>query len=146
MDNNQPIKHEKYKTILENIVDVVWELDRNLIFTYISPNVKKLYGYEAEELIGHNAISIMTEESKAYLKEQVKIYINKKHKGEHNAFVLHEMNFICKDGKIKWVEISANVIYCNGRIEGYVGTTRDISTKKEYEYKISNYIEELKKE
>lgn len=145
MDDNQPVKYEKYKNILENIVDVVWEIDKNLIFTYVSPNVKKLYGYEAEELIGHNAINFMTEEAKTYLKEQIKINIVKKLNGEHNSCVLHEMNFICKDGKIKWIEISANVIFNDGRIEGYIGTTHDISIKKEYEYQISNYIEELKK-
>lgn len=144
MDSNQP-KHEKYKNILENIVDVVWELDKNFNFTYVSPNVKKLYGYEAEELIGHNATNFMTEESKAYLKEQVKINILKKINGENNAFVLHEMNLICKDGKIKWIEISARVICNDGNIDGYIGTTHDISNKKESECRISSYIEALKK-
>ncbi|NMC55738.1 MAG: diguanylate cyclase [Eubacteriaceae bacterium] len=144
MDSNQP-KHEKYKNILENIVDVVWELDKNFNFTYVSPNVKKLYGYEAEELIGHNATNFMTEESKAYLREQVKINILKKLNGENNAFVLHEMNLICKDGKIKWIEISARVICNDGNIDGYIGTTHDISNKKESECRISSYIEELKK-
>lgn len=145
MDSNQPFKYEKYKNILENIVDVVWELDKSLVFTFISPNVKELCGYDAEELIGHNVLNFMTEEAKIYLKEQVKINIGKKLNGEHNTFVLHEMHFICKDGKIKWIEISANIIFNDGKIEGYIGTTRDISNKKEYEYQISNYIEELKK-
>lgn len=145
MDNNQFFKHAKYKNILDNIVDVVWEIDKNFIFTYVSPSVKKLYGYEADELIGKNALNFITDEAKHYLKEQVKINIGYKLNGEYNAFVLHEMHFICKDGKLKWVEISANVIFNDGKIEGYIGTTRDISNKKEYENQISNYIEELKK-
>ncbi len=145
MDSNKPFKHEKYKNILENIVDVVWEIDKNLVFTFVSPNVVELCGYDAEELIGHNAIDFMTEDTKKYLKEQVKINIERKLKGEHNAFVLHEMHFICKDGNIKWIEISANIIFNDKKIQGYIGTTRDISNKKEYEYQISNYIEELKK-
>lgn len=145
MDSNKPFKHEKYKNILENIVDVVWEIDKNLVFTFVSPNVVELCGYDAEELIGHNALDFMTEDTKKYLKEQVKINIERKLKGEHNAFVLHEMHFICKDGNIKWIEISANIIFNDKKIQGYIGTTRDISNKKEYEYQISNYIEELKK-
>jgi diguanylate cyclase (GGDEF)-like protein/PAS domain S-box-containing protein len=145
MENDQSHRHERYKNIIENIVDVVWELDNNLVFTFVSQNVKELCGYEAGELTGRNVLDFITDETKRHLKEQVKINIDKKLNGEQKAFVLHETQLICKGGKIKWVEISANLVFAKGELKGYIGTVRDISNKKEYECQVSSYIEELKK-
>ena len=45
-------QHYRYKYVVENIKDVIWELDADLFFTYISPACKEMTGYNADELTG----------------------------------------------------------------------------------------------
>jgi len=40
---------QKLRSLVEATSDWVWELDQNIIYTYISPKVKDLLGYEPEE-------------------------------------------------------------------------------------------------
>ena len=45
---------KKYRSITENMSDVVWQMDLNLKTTYVSPSVKKLLGESIEEHINRN--------------------------------------------------------------------------------------------
>ncbi|MEI6823166.1 MAG: PAS domain-containing protein [Bacteroidota bacterium] len=42
----------KYRNLIENINDVIYEIDNTGIITYISPNIEKLLEYKHEEIIG----------------------------------------------------------------------------------------------
>ncbi len=42
----------RFKQISENAQELIWEVDNNGLYTYISPVIKDLLGYEAEEVIG----------------------------------------------------------------------------------------------
>ena len=148
MENHQKLQsHQfnRYKYIIENIKDVIWELNREHVFTFASPNAKEMSGYEAEELIGHKIIDFLVDESKIYFSEKVTQHLNKRLNGDPEKAILHEVQFICKNGVPIWVEVSANLLFEEGEFIGYIGTTRDIAEKKEYELQLSKYIEELKK-
>ena len=41
---------EKYRTLIENIPDVVWRADREGRILFVSPNVASVYGYTPEEI------------------------------------------------------------------------------------------------
>ena len=43
---------EKYRNLVESISDVIFEIDERGALTYISPIVRNMAGYEAEDLIG----------------------------------------------------------------------------------------------
>lgn len=148
MENNQKLQsHQfnRYKYIIENIKDVIWELNRDFAFTFVSPNTKEMAGYEVEELIGRKLTDFLVDESKNYFSEQVTQHMNKRLNGDPEKTNLHEVQFICKNNVIKWVEVSAKLLFEEGEFIGYIGTTRDIAEKKEYELQLSKYIEELKK-
>lgn len=134
----------RYKYIIENIKDVIWEMNRDLVFTFVSPNAKEMSGYEAEELIGHKITDFLVEESKNYCFDQVSQHMEKRKKGDAEHTILHDVQLICKNGLVKWLEVSANLLIEEGIFVGYIGTTRDIAEKKEYERQLSKYNEELK--
>ena len=52
-----------YKFIVDNISDVVFQQDKNLKITYVSPSVEKLTGYSVEEIMNMNLLDLMTPES-----------------------------------------------------------------------------------
>jgi PAS domain S-box-containing protein len=52
------VRREKYfRTLTENALDILTILDRNGLITYKSPSVKRVLGYEPQELIGQNVFS-----------------------------------------------------------------------------------------
>ena len=44
---------EKYRTLVNNVIDVIFETNLDGRFTYVSPQVKVLFGYQPEEMIAH---------------------------------------------------------------------------------------------
>ena len=44
---------EKYRTLVEEIHDMIWLIDAKGRFKYVSPRSDSLLGYQPEEMIGH---------------------------------------------------------------------------------------------
>ena len=58
------IKSEnKYRLIAENTVDVIWSLDLNLKFTFLSPAILKLRGFTVEEAMNQTIDQVITPDS-----------------------------------------------------------------------------------
>ena len=53
---------EKFRDLIENIYDWVWETDMNVVFTYSNPRVREYLGYAPEEVIGRCMYDFMTPE------------------------------------------------------------------------------------
>ncbi|MPM03545.1 hypothetical protein SDC9_49812 [bioreactor metagenome] len=147
MKDNQKLRtsqYNRYKYIIENVKDVIWELDKEFRFTFVSPNAKEMSGYEPKELIGLRITDFLAEESREYVMKQIACRLQRRINGECYEVVLYDVQFICKDKTVIWVEVSANIIIKDGDFIGYIGTTRNISEKKQCEYQMNQYIEELK--
>jgi nitrogen fixation/metabolism regulation signal transduction histidine kinase len=43
---------EKFRALVETTSDWIWEIDAEATFTYVSPGIKRILGYEPEELVG----------------------------------------------------------------------------------------------
>lgn len=138
-------QNERYRYIIENTKDVIWELDKDFVFTFVSPTIESMAGYKLKEIVGRKLTNFLTETSKKYFLEQVNLSLNNTIKSELVPNALHDVQFICKNGFVKWVQVSAKRICRDGEFIGFIGTTRDIMEKKEYEYQLNQYIQELKK-
>ena len=46
----------KYRTLVDNVSDVIIEIDTEGNFSYVSPNVTSLTGFTPEEVIGKSAL------------------------------------------------------------------------------------------
>lgn len=134
---------ERYKYVMENIHDIVWELDSNLNFTFVSPNSKELSGYETDGMISRNMLSFLTEESKEYIMDSIKEHGEGRINGTLKRPFLYDVQFINKDGTTKRLEVSAKPRFIEEQFTGYIGTSRDISEKIDHEKEMKKYIEEL---
>ncbi|MGQ9573285.1 MAG: diguanylate cyclase [Dehalococcoidia bacterium] len=127
----------RYRLLAENASDVIWTMDLNLRYTYISPSVERMRGYTAEEVLGTRANETMTPASleairKAYVEE---LAMAKKGdvKDVFRSRTL-EAEMYCKDGSTAWTEIKLTFLRDrNGRPVGIMGVTRDISERKRME-------------
>ncbi|MFZ4538041.1 PAS domain S-box protein [Propionivibrio sp.] len=123
-----------YRLLTEDATDVAWKLDRDLVFTYISPTDERLRGYKAEEIIGHHVFETLTDEGIAYLTERIRQRRESERHGIQTGTITLEVQQRCKDGRLIWTEIlSTPERDENGRITGYHGVSRDIGERKRAE-------------
>jgi PAS domain S-box-containing protein len=50
---------ERFRSLVETIGDWIWEVDANGVYTYVSPKVRDLLGYEPKEIIGRTLFDLM---------------------------------------------------------------------------------------
>ncbi len=123
-----------YRLLTEDVLDVVWKMDRDFRFTYISPADEHLRGYKAEEVVGHHVFEMFTDEGIA----TVTALARKRQEAERDGTQLGAMRFEvqhrCKDGRLLWGEVfSTPERDAQGRISGYHGITREITERRRME-------------
>lgn len=143
MAENYDAEHDRYKYAIENIHDIVWELDTNLNFTFVSPNSKDLSGYEPDEMLGRSMLAFLNQESRDYIINSMKRYQEQRINGTLKKPFLYDVQFVNKDSTLRWFEVSVKPVFKEGQFSGYIGTSRDITEKKIHEEEIKRYIEEL---
>lgn len=133
-----------YKYVIENIKDVIWEVDENLVFTFISKTIKGMTGYEDKEMLGRCILDFLTPKSKMHIQEQFAAKPLTKIIEEVGSAVFYNVEFICKDGQTIWCEVCVKPIHRDNSAVSYIGMTRDVTEKRLYENKLKEYLEELK--
>jgi diguanylate cyclase (GGDEF)-like protein/PAS domain S-box-containing protein len=127
---------ERYRLLAENASDLIWTIDMNLRYTYMSPSVKRMRGYSAEEVIGTRVNETMTPASleairKAFVEEMA--LENEREKDLFRSRTL-EVEMYCRDGSTVWTEIIVTFLRDkDNRPVGFLGVSRDISERKQME-------------
>lgn len=123
-----------YRQLAEEASDVVWRLDSDYRFTYISPADERLRGYGANEVIGHHVFELFNEEGIASLKKMAQQRQEAERHGPKIETQTFEAQHRCKDGSWIWGEIRYTPNRdAQGTITGFYGITRDITERKEHE-------------
>ena len=136
---------ELYRLIAENSTDVIWTLDRNRRFTYISPSIRKLRGFEPEEAMRESLEQSMTPESYRLIWEMIERNM-KDLEREVPMFTRAEVEQYRKDGSTVWVEVVTQTMFDREkRFVGYIGASRDISDRKRAEDNLRNTLTRLRR-
>lgn len=117
---------DKFKALVENTNDVLWEANIELKCTYVTPNVYEHMGYTQEEMIGKTPYDFMTKEEAARVFEIVLASIESG-QGVKNVqcFLTH------KDGRQLATETSTTLILdSKGNLQGFRGIDRNITERK----------------
>lgn len=127
---------KKYRFLAENSEDVIFTLDMDLKYTYISPSVETLRGFKPHEIYGQSIEKSVPREFLPYMSgiisEELELEKKKAHL-KRQARVI-ELQLICKDESKIWAEIKASILHDDsGHPIGIMGITRDISERKQKE-------------
>jgi diguanylate cyclase (GGDEF)-like protein/PAS domain S-box-containing protein len=126
-----------FRLLTEDASDVIWKTDREFRFTYISPADERLRGYRADEVIGHHAFEMFSDEGVAVVKEVMSQRRQSEQSRAHPGFVTFEVQHRCKDGSLLWGEVFSTPEFDeHGNITGYHGITREISRRKQMEEQV----------
>ncbi len=124
---------QKFRGLVENISDGVWELDKNLAFTYMSPKSFDMIGYRPEEVLGKVPYDLMSSDE---AKRAMGLLYGVAR--EMRPFNLFECTLQHKDGHAVNVEISGDPIFSSGgAFIGYRGITRDVTQRNKDKYDLS---------
>jgi PAS domain S-box-containing protein len=120
------LSQEKYRTLVETTKDFVWEVDRNGIYTYCSPQVESLLGYRPEEMLGKTPFEFMTAEDIETVAGKFSEVA-----GKEQAFSFLENTNLHRDGREIVLETSGVPFFdADGKLAGYRGIDRDITERK----------------
>lgn len=115
----------KFRGLVESSNDLIWEVDREGIYTYISPQAVKILGYEPEDIVGKMIVDFIVpgdrDEIFLSFKKSVEKAVPIVAKGHTN---LH------KSGHQIILETSGSPFFNeNGEVAGYRGIDRDITER-----------------
>lgn len=120
---------EKFRDLTESTSDWVWEVNEGGIYTYASPKVKDLLGYEPQEIIGKTPFDLMPNEEAKQVAEEFGAVANAR-----RPFAGLENTNLNKDGRRVVLETSGMPIFDGeGKFRGYRGIDRDITERKKAE-------------
>ena len=120
---------ERFHSLVEASADWIWEVDVNGVYTYASPKIKDLLGYEPHEVIGKTPYDMMPPEEKVRVGEFFGKVVREK-----KTFARFENSNLHKDGHLVVLETSGvPVLDKEGNVCGFQGIDRDITERKQAE-------------
>ncbi|MEW5784645.1 MAG: PAS domain S-box protein [Bacillota bacterium] len=118
----------RQRRIADNMQDVVVQVDKAGIMTYISPSCAKVLGYQANDLYGRSGFYNVHPDDIERVKRELSDYFCSSNPGSV------EFRYKHADGGYSWMEAVGNVFHNDsGDVIGAVFVTRDITERKKRE-------------
>jgi PAS domain S-box-containing protein len=116
---------EKYRSIVEQTADCIWEMDLNGVHTFSNSALFSILGYRPEDFNGRTADSFLHPEDGAEVKAKLPLLMAEK-RGWREWIV----RFRHKDGSYRFLESNADpILDSTGELRGYRGVDRDITER-----------------
>lgn len=130
---------ERFRNLVEASSDWVWEVDKNVIYTYVSPKVRDILGYEPQELIGKSVFELLPPGEVERVSQIFESIV-----ATQQPFKCLENINVHKDGHLVILETSGVPIFdSEGKFCGYRGIDRDITARKQAELALRETQERL---
>ncbi|MDD5648291.1 MAG: PAS domain S-box protein, partial [Dehalococcoidia bacterium] len=128
---------EKFRTLVENINDVMYTLDADGRILYASPAVERYTKYKIAELIGQSFMPLIHPDDLAGLIGSFDRLLS----GQLEPW---EFRVLDKDGRVIWVRSSSRPVYKEGKIVEINALMTDITEHKQTEFALRESDERLK--
>lgn len=114
----------RYKSLLEELPDVVYELNQEGRLTFVSQASVRLLGFEPEEMLGHFWEERVFEEDRPVFREQ-------KFKAKDGGLLsIGALRHTTRQGELRWFSINSRGLFDDrGELIGRIGIARDVSSE-----------------
>jgi PAS domain S-box-containing protein len=126
---------QKHRLLSENINDVIWAMDLDLNYTYISPVATKVHGWDPAYRATLTAEKALTPAS---LRKASRLFAEQiaigERTGDYSRTIVTDLEVIRKDRSVVICEVTASfIVDGTGRPTGILGVTRDITERRNAE-------------
>ena len=122
---------ERHRLLADNASDVIWTMDLDGRFTYISPSVERLRGYTVSEMMQQSMEEVLVPGSAAIVRAEFGRALAALGAGEPFPEFRAELEQFCKDGGTVWTEVTTTGMRSTaGELMGIRGITRTISERQ----------------
>lgn len=123
MERNLRRSKDRYKSLVENVSEAIFNVDMHGYFTYISPVITKLFGYAPREWVGKSfGIFVDPQDLPGLLRD-----FDKAIGGDSET---KEFRIVDKQGNTRYARVSSQVMIEDGQPSGINGILADITERK----------------
>jgi PAS domain S-box-containing protein len=128
----------KFRLLADNASDVIWTMDMEWNFTFVSPSVERVFGFTVEQALEKRLEDIIPPESlETILGGFQQTASNAGGAGEVSAPLTFEVRQYRSDRSLFWTEVNISIVQQSPTSCYYFqGVTRDISERKQAEEKL----------
>jgi len=133
---------QRYRTLVETARDVIFTLDMEFRFTYVSPSVTSVLGYRARELDSINVLDTLTECSRTQLLRACDELMTAEKIDPGRSFSRTEqIEQYHKDGHPVWIEATMTFLRDrDGNSNGILMISRDVTDRRHIEQMKSDFV------
>ena len=118
---------ERFRNLVETTSDWVWEVDENFVYTYVSPRVRDILGYEPDQMLGKKPSDLMPPAEAARVARVFAPIA-----AARAPFYALEYVKMHRDGRVVVLETNGVPFFdSGGEFRGYRGIARDITETKQ---------------
>jgi PAS domain S-box-containing protein len=131
---------ERFRQVAENSLEWIWEVDPDGLYTYASPAVEKLLGYEPNDIVGKKHFyDFFHPEHRENLKKSAFSVFEEKR--SLKGFINPNVD---KDGNLVWLSTSGvPMLDDKGNLLGYRGADIDVTDRKKAEEEVEKMVTDL---
>ncbi|WP_340099988.1 PAS domain S-box protein [Salinibaculum salinum] len=130
---------EWHERLIEESIDVPTVIDSTGTITYVSPSVRRVLGYEPDELLGKRGFEFQHPDDR----EDVANAIEKLQSSPDSPQTV-QVRFRRADGSWRWIESRMQNFLDHERISGIIVNSREVTERKEYEQELESQRDNLK--
>jgi len=121
-----PQGEERFRNLVETTSDWVWEVDEGCVYTYVSPRVRDILGYDPGEILGKRPFDLMPPAEATRVAELFEPIA-----AARVPFHTLENVNLHRDGRLVVLETNGVPFFdSDGEFRGYRGIDRDITERK----------------
>ena len=131
---------DKYRNLIDSSFDMIFRLNENFIFTFVSNAARRLFDVHPENIIGRDISEVFLSDEEKKSLELKEILRSRKN--------IEAVKLRIKTGgdELHFIEVNALPLIENDEIVGYQGTVRDLTQRMKLEEKRKELEAELIKE
>ncbi|MDQ3890995.1 MAG: EAL domain-containing protein [Actinomycetota bacterium] len=125
-----PTHAERFRTLLDNLREVVFETDPEGNWTFLNQAWTEITGFGVEETLGTHFLEYVHPDDREATIDMFTTVVSGK-----AAYCQHETRYVTADGGYRWVDLRASLTYDDdsGVIVGNAGTIIDITERRHAE-------------
>lgn len=131
---------KRYRALIENNKEGIALTDKDRKFTYITPSVKGILGYEPYELYGIRAIDLYHPDDIDSMTSMVQSIMQNRY-----AFASNLIRIRHKDGSWRWIELTSTNQFDDPVVNAMVTNFRDVTERKNAEDELEQLNQSLEK-